>query len=479
MNGGTEEKTAFEKMEGRIQRQFKAAVDFYRMEYSDNLILLFNEFGYLLICRSVCGKQGYDLKDSDFSDKTGEDINAYIDSLEQCFKMEAPRNPRFSFLNDFNRTIRKSSVIRPILEIVNELYELSRTIAKKQFYHIVRQIFTICSNVESYRTRYTLPDDITRDLVRLLNAERKMQDKNETISVLDPQMGSGSMLIAAKDCYHKAVLTGYEEDRNLRISAQILSFAADAELKAGAGDLLTQGIKEKYDIVITNPPFNSELLPDFYYDFVPKEMQHIRGRYNMSVVCSLAALKEDGRCALIVPNSFLFSSKRESVEVRRWMLETFCVEGIISLPPNIFYQASSVRSSIVIAGNPVMAGGWQGCTPYLSFFELGQEGIGGLLDAWEQRERRYLEWMDLCQESLWTNYNNIKTPEAWEYGGSWFADVEIVQQENWNLLPEHYKPAERMELEFEAPEMLLSGLIQEQKELLRDMEGLFEEVTRL
>ena len=40
-----------EKEKDKIVQEFKTIIDFYRMEYSDDLLALFNEFGCLLLCR--------------------------------------------------------------------------------------------------------------------------------------------------------------------------------------------------------------------------------------------------------------------------------------------------------------------------------------------------------------------------------------------------------------------------------------------
>lgn len=44
------------KLAEKAVNDFKISIDFYRMEYSENLRTLFNEFGYLLLARFSFGE---------------------------------------------------------------------------------------------------------------------------------------------------------------------------------------------------------------------------------------------------------------------------------------------------------------------------------------------------------------------------------------------------------------------------------------
>ena len=124
--------------------------------------------------------------------------------------------------------------------------------------------------------------------------------------------------------------------------------------------------------------------------------------------------------------------------------------------------------------------------PYLFFYQMKPDNSDGepgnydeLLYVWNRRDEYYKQWVQLSERSLLENYNNIKTPEEWDRVYFWFADRKTVKESKWNMLPGFYQPPKRPELEFEAPEILLHDVIQEQKELLEALEKLLEEVESL
>ena len=65
----------------------------------------------------------------------------------------------------------------------------------------------------------------------------------------------------------------------------------------------------------------------------------------MELIRSMQALNFDGKAMLIVPNSFLFANRTESMKVRKWLLQSYSLEAIISLPEDTFMY-SGVRSGI-------------------------------------------------------------------------------------------------------------------------------------
>ena len=104
----------------------------------------------------------------------------------------------------------------------------------------------------------------------------------------------------------------------------------------------------------------------------------IRSRYHYQIVGSLSAVRKEGKALLFVPDSFLFASKNESVRVRKWMLDEFAVDGVILLPESAFMGNMTVKASLLVVENPLMAGGWEDShTQRIFFYDLrGQANAG-------------------------------------------------------------------------------------------------------
>jgi type I restriction enzyme M protein len=113
-----------------------------------------------------------------------------------------------------------------------------------------------------------------------------------------------------------------------------------------------------YSRIIANPPFNQPWAdheePFFGYERTPK------GNANFGwLQHAVHLLEPDGRAAILMPNSTLFSTNSRELSIRKRMVDNGCVEAIIALPPSLFYNtripvcvwlltASSDRSEILL-----------------------------------------------------------------------------------------------------------------------------------
>ena len=346
-------------------------------------------------------------------------------------------------------------------------------------------MFDLCVNTKTDLNRYTLPDYIVLQLVKLLQSEPAGNEGREKLRIFDPQYGSGNMLLMVGNYLKNAHLCGFEQDARFRMSARILSVLANQVIETWDGKFLENREIGSFDIVITNPLFSSESVREEDRAwFVPGELGRVRGRHNLFLVRSMQLLTENGQAVLVVPDSFLFSTKAETMDVRRWLLNTYCVEGIISLPAKVFYPSTMTNASVLIVSNPFMrVERISGKTPYLFFYQMNvQEDTEQtdiqLMEIWNQRDYYFDKWQRQMQAD-YRRFGGVPTPEKWEHENFWFADMEVVAGEKWSLLPKNYKPDGRTELQAEDPRALLEELIREQEGLLKEMRQFAEEVERL
>ena len=79
----------------------------------------------------------------------------------------------------------------------------------------------------------------------------------------------------------------------------------------------------------------------------------------MELIRGMLALKYDGKAMLIVPNSFLFANRTESIKVRKWLLQSYSLEAVIALPEDTFldhcihqyYETLHLKPSIIVRTN--------------------------------------------------------------------------------------------------------------------------------
>ncbi len=183
-------------------------------------------------------------------------------------------------------------------------------------------------------------------------------------SIYDPTCGTGGMLISALDEVRRSkgeyrTLKLYGQERNLITSSiarmnlflhgvedfEIIRGDTLADPKHIEGDQLRQ-----FDVILANPPYSIKQWnrdawasdkwgrnalgtpPQGRADYAFQ--QHI-----------LASLSAKGRCAVLWPHGVLFRNEEQAMRTK--MIELDCVDAVIGLGPNLFYN-SPMESCILV-----------------------------------------------------------------------------------------------------------------------------------
>jgi len=121
-----------------------------------------------------------------------------------------------------------------------------------------------------------------------------------------------------------------------------------------SGSFLTEFV----DLIVTVPPFGIRkkkdvfelrgILPEFLETFA---WSYYGGQIDATVASILSifsSLKNDGKAIIVVPDSILFSVKRDFLSLRNILVQTGLLRGVISLPPAIFRPYFSVSTSVLV-----------------------------------------------------------------------------------------------------------------------------------
>lgn len=227
------------------------------------------------------------------------------------------------------------------------------------FEEIIRR-FSEAHN-EDAGQHYT-PREVIELMVNILFLEDDdiLTGNNVAKTIYDPACGTGGMLSVAEDYLKK-----------LNSSAELICFGqeindqtyaickADILIKGGNADYIKNGNTlsddqfkdEKFDYILSNPPFGREWKND--KAAVEKEAKlGFAGRFGaglppvndgqmLFLQIAIAKMKEQGsRVAIIHNGSPLFTGDAGSgpSEIRRYILENDLLEAIIALPNDIFYN---------------------------------------------------------------------------------------------------------------------------------------------
>jgi type I restriction enzyme M protein len=195
--------------------------------------------------------------------------------------------------------------------------------------------------------QFYTPSQVVRLLVQLIKPKAGM-------SIYDPTVGSGGMLIQS----HQYVEEQGQDAQDMELFGQENDPTVVAICKMNIilhnitrytieyGDTLDEPLNEKdgriiqFDRVIANPPFSQnynratmKYASRFSYGFAPETGKKAD---LMFVQHMLASCKRDGKVVVVMPHGVLFRGGKEK-EIRENMLKADVLEGIISLPPQLFY----------------------------------------------------------------------------------------------------------------------------------------------
>ncbi|THF70967.1 type I restriction endonuclease subunit M [Deinococcus sp. Arct2-2] len=196
--------------------------------------------------------------------------------------------------------------------------------------------------------QFYTPSEVSRIIAKVIGISPKNSVASTT--VYDPTCGSGSLLLkVAAEAGKHVTLEGQEKDVSTAGLARMNMILHDfSTASVQTGNTLTnpkfrdgEGLRT-YDYVVANPPFSDKawstgltLGRDEFQRFAWGEPPAKQGDYAY-LLHIIRSLKTTGKGAVILPHGVLFRGNAEAV-IRRKLVESGILKGIIGLPANLFY----------------------------------------------------------------------------------------------------------------------------------------------
>ena len=285
-----------------------------------------------------------------YKNKSGEELVRYINdtvipTLENIFNRNGEKTL-------FSKLIIKDTVaLKQIIDKLDglNLSGIKTDIKGDAFEYFIQQYNSSNNDLGEYFT----PRHIVNFLVKLANP--KYGEK-----IYDPFCGTGGILISAfnyiKDnLQQQGYLTdevlkslkentvfGGEISSNARIAKMNMILTGDGHSNINQQDTLLNPVTEKFDIVITNIPFNLEGTAQNLYSLLSpngnsQSIQHI--------INSLYK-KPAARAYIIVPEAIL--NNDELKNFRKYLIDNNLLKQIISLPSGVFLPYTEAKASILV-----------------------------------------------------------------------------------------------------------------------------------
>ena len=107
--------------------------------------------------------------------------------------------------------------------------------------------------------------------------------------------------------------------------------------------------KEQFDLVLMNPPYGGNEKDSVKANF-PMELRSSETA-DLFIDIIMFRLKKNGRCAIILPDGFLFGTDNAKVNIKKKLLEEFNLHTVVRLPHSVFAPYTSITTNILFFDN--------------------------------------------------------------------------------------------------------------------------------
>lgn len=308
----------------------------------------------------------------------------------------------------------------------------------------------------------------------------EMMDPKADDLICDPACGTSGFLVESseylrkkkkaevlfnaknKEHYMNQMFHGYDMDRTM--------------LRIGAMNMMTHGVsnpnieyrdslsdqnedKEKYSLILANPPFKGSL----DYDIVSADLLKVcktKKTELLFLTLFVRMLKTGGRCACIVPDGVLFGSSKAHKDIRKAIVEEQRLEAVISMPSGVFKPYAGVSTAILIFTKTGHGG-----TDKVWFYDMKADGRS--LDD----KRSEVKENDI--PDIIARFKNLEAEnDRKRIDQSFFVEKQEIVDNAYDLSINKYKEIEYIPVEYPPTSEIMSNLRILEKEVQESMSEL-------
>ncbi|MBN1657577.1 MAG: SAM-dependent DNA methyltransferase [Anaerolineae bacterium] len=285
-------------------------------------------------------------------------------------------------------------------------------------------------------------------------------------TVYDPAAGTGGFLVEAYEYLHQQQRT-VEERETLQTRTLYGTEKKPMPYLLGMMNLLLHGIeypnlarantlstplheigdRQRYDVIVTNPPFGGEEEAGVQANFSEgTRTSETALLFLQFIMRSLSRPKGDrpgGRCAMVLPNGPLFATG-VAARIKQELLAQFNLHTVVRLPNGVFAPYTSIPTNLLFFQR-------NGPTEEIWYYELPlPEGRKNYTKTKPLRDQDFDECRDLWNERPVTEH-------------SWRVSVAEVADNDYNL--DLKNPAGQEGLVHRPPEELAASILEKERRI--------------
>lgn len=384
------------------------------------------------------------------------------------------------YMKDSSFSIPTPSLLIEAVKIINDMHikEQNRDAQGDIFEYLLSELTTAGKNGQ-FRT----PRHIIKMMVEL--ADPSLDDR-----ICDPACGTAGFLVCAYDhilkrntskefikkdeegneynfkadkltdkqieMLKKEVIYGFDIDQTMvRISLMNLMMHGIINPNIKQIDTLSKRYTEmgSYDLVLANPPFKgsideSEKSDNFRISTKKTEILFLELMFNL--------LGNGGRCVVIVPSGILFGNSKAHRDIRKLIMERCRLDAVISMPSGVFKPYAGVSTAVLYFTKGE-------ATKKVMFYNMENDGFS--LDD----KRTKIDKNDIPDilKRFKEKENSTNRKDK-----CFIVNIQEIKDNDYDLSIQKYKDIEYEEVKYESPEKLKKQILNLEKEIVKDVEGL-------
>ena len=275
--------------------------------------------------------------------------------------LHGDKNSAYSkYMDDAIFKLPTPLLLSKVVDALDEIYRLMNEIQSSDIRGDVYEYISSRLQVNGRAGAFRTPRHIIRMIVEMI--EPKPDDV-----ICDPACGTAGFLVEAgkylktnhseiffdrikKDHFMNHMFSGFDMGRTM--------------LRIGAMNMMTHGIdnpfieyrdslsdqnpdKEKYSLILANPPFKGSLDADTVSADLLKVCKTKKTEL-LFLALFLRMLRIGGRSACIVPDGVLFGSSTAHKAIRKELVDGNRLEAVISMPSGVFKPYAGVSTAVLI-----------------------------------------------------------------------------------------------------------------------------------
>lgn len=359
------------EVEEEIMKLTPVEMSKYRYGLGANVAFVRKEFlvSYLFNNKNSTTPKFYELFDNALDGISNDNIDIFSvrTGSKEKIKLFSPISQYIiesNKKNDFAKAIIDKLVEFSFDEVFEEKYDFFATI----FEYLIKDYN---KDFGKYAEYYT-PNSIARIIAKILVPDT---EKVRNVSIYDPSAGSGTLLLALAHEIGEEDCTLYTQDISqksnefLRLNLILNNLVHSLDNVVHGNTLLNPAHLNKegnklaqFDYIVSNPPFKTDfsdyrdkLEDDKYSDrffagvpTVPTKEKDKMPIYLLFIQHIIYSLKDNGKAAVVVPTGFLTTQNKIETKIRKYLIDNNYIEGIISMPSNIFANTGTNVSAMFI-----------------------------------------------------------------------------------------------------------------------------------